>query len=256
MAIGTPRGTVAAAPKGPPRGRAPGDRAAAVALAPLASGEAPRIGVLGDSGTGKTHANAKVVTAYLRASPGIVLVVDDKELRARFAGQERRDVDELSSRPPDGAGLRVLVFRGCPREAVEVDPETVAALAWRLVGRGQTVLVVYDELDKAAAYGQWKRGVVKIPKSFGQGRAVGIASLWGTQSPQAVPREAFEQSSCIMCFRLAGRGLALLGERDYLEGVPPGLIESFPGDEVPPAQRGDFVLLRRGRPWDGLIYRF
>lgn len=197
-----------------------------------------------------------LVSAYLKGSPGTVLVVDDKELRARFPGQERRDVAALATSPPDPNGPRVLVFRGSPREAIEVDPESVAALAWRLAGRGQPVLVVYDELDKATTYGAWRRGTVKIPKAFGQGRAVGIASLWGTQSPQAVPREAFEQSSCILCFRLAGRGLALLGERDYLGGDVAPVIEALPGDERPPAERGDFVLLRRGRPWDGVIYRF
>lgn len=196
-----------------------------------------------------------VVAAYLRASPGAVLVVDDKELRPRFPGQERIDVNDLAARPPE-KDPRVVVFRGNLRQAIEVDPETVAALAWRMAARGCAVLVVYDELDKATICGQWRRGVSRIPKSFGQGRAVGIASLWGTQSPQAVPLIAFEQSSCILCFRLAGQGLAKLQERDYLQGGVAQVIEKLPGDEVPPAQRGDFVLLRRGRPWDGVIYRF
>ena len=233
----------------------PGAVAAAELLAPLGWGEAPRIGILGDSGTGKTAAAEKIVAAYLARVPGVAVVIDDKHVPCRFRGQERRDVAELAARPPV-AEPRVLVFRGDIRAGVQVDAESVAEFAWALSARGRPCLVVYDELGRAAADGEWLPGCKRIPAAFGQGRAVGISSLWSTQSPQDAPRAAFEQSSAILVFRMAGMGVALLRRRDYLSGDAQSTIESLPGDDVPPAQRGTFVVLKRGRPFDGRRFRF
>lgn len=234
----------------------PGAIAAREALAPLSWGEAPRIGILGDSGTGKTEAAAHLVRAYLASSPGVAVVIDDKHVPARFAGQERRDVASIG-RSPLAPEPRTIVLRGDIRNGETVDAESVARFAWALSARRIPVLVVYDELARAAGDdGRWLPGVEKIPGSFGQGRSVGIASLWSTQSPQQVPRTAFEQSSVILCFRLAGMGLALLRRRDYVDQPAEAAIAALPGDEVPPAERGTFVLLRRGRPWDGRRFRF
>lgn len=256
MAVNKKPERAAKVPAKPARRCEGGDSASGVAFAPIGFGEAPRIGILGDSGTGKTTAEQFLIDAYLRASPGVVLVVDDKELRPRFRGQERRDVADLAQNPA-AAEPRVIVFRGSVIEGIGVDHESVSALAWRLAGKGRPVLVVHDELGDAVNYGQWKAGKDSvISKAFAKGRAVKLATLWGAQSPQDVPREAFEQSSCILCFRLAGQGLAKLGERDYLQGDVEPVIRALPGDDVPPDQRGEFVLLRRARPWDGAIYRF
>jgi hypothetical protein len=30
----------------------------------------------------------------------------------------------------------------------------------------------------------------------------------------------------------------------------------LPGSELPPSERGYFVMLERGRPWDRRVYRF
>lgn len=234
----------------------PGAAAADEAFAPLAWREAPRIGILGDSGTGKTEAAEHLVRAYLAKVPGVAIVIDDKHTPARFKGQERRDVAEIGRRPPDPEP-RVIVLRGDIRNGETVDAESAARFAWGLAARRRQVLLVYDELARAADDdGQWLPGVVKIPAAFGQGRSVGIASLWSTQSPQQVPRTAFEQSSVILCFRMAGMGLALLRRRDYLGGDVEEVIEGLPGDDVPPDQRGVFVMLRRGRAWNGRRYKF
>jgi len=255
----------------------PGARAADQVFAPLAEGEAPRIGILGDSGTGKTEAARRLVDEYVRRVPGVALVCDDKELRARFVGQERAAVADLTTQPP-AAEPRVYVFRGVPSAGVLIDPETVCEMGWRLVARRRPVLIVYDELERAAEDGEWKdtpcpaakwhryaRGACEacgkpepcIPRAFAQGRALGLASLWGSQSPQDAPRKAFEQSSCILCFRLDGMGLNLLRRRGYVfEDDLQATIRSLPGDELPKPERGYFVLLRRGRPWDRAVYRF
>ncbi|HYM46765.1 MAG TPA: hypothetical protein VES65_11480 [Solirubrobacteraceae bacterium] len=227
------------------------------ALAPLAFGEAPRIGILGDSGTGKTEAARALVKDWITRVPSFALVLDDKELRARFEGQERRDLADLAAQPP-APEPRVLVLRGDVRRGVEVDPEEAAAWAWAMAARNRASLVVYDELTRAARNGRWLAGRDSLfPKTFGQGRAAGLSSIWGTQSPQDAPREPFEQSSVIYCFRLDGLGLNTLVDRNYVldEGLAE-VIRSLPGDELPPPERGYFVLLRRGRPWDGNVYRY
>jgi hypothetical protein len=82
------------------------------------------------------------------------------------------------------------------------------------------------------------------------------SSLWGTQETEAVPRQAFNQSNVILCFRLVGNPVRLLKRRDYLRGGVEKVIPGLPGEPLPPSERGKFVLLRRGQDWDGKFYRF
>ncbi len=238
-----------------------GKIAAEIALAPLAHGEGPRIGVLGDSGCGKTEAMRRIVAAYaekMKAKKPAIFIVDDKEARAQFEGQERRDRLDLRNNPANSGAP--VVFRGdrFSREHGEVDPEDIAEIQWNLAQKGRPSLVVYDELDKAAISGFWKKGDASTVRwAFIKGRSSGAASLWGTQETHAVPREAFNQSTCLLVFRMQGNPLRLLDERGYLQGGDvKRVIATLPGDELPPNQRGYFVLLTRGRPWDQKVYRF
>lgn len=236
-----------------------GKLAADIVFSPL-PGEGPRVGILGDSGCGKTEAMRRLILEYLRRMPGApVFVIDDKEARAQFPGQERRDARDMVRRKPNKEP-RVVVFRGdrFARATGEVDPEEIAEIQWNMAQRGKPSLVVYDELDKAANMAMWKKGDASTVRwAFIKGRSSGAATIWGTQETQAVPREAFNQSSCIICFRLVGNPLRLLRERGYLEGGDvASVISTLPGDELPPHRRGYFVLLRRGRPWDQKVYRF
>lgn len=229
------------------------------ALKPLESREGARIGVLGDSGCGKTQIMQHIVATYLkRKKDAIALVVDDKGKKAAFKGQERRDVAELQSRPLDPKGPRIVVFRGdrFDRQTGEVDPETVAQLQWKLSQLPRPTIGVYDELDKACNHAQWRDNDSSVRWGFSKGRDVEMSMLWGTQETQAVPAEAFNQSSNIFAFRMMGAPLRLLKQRGYLEGGAEKVIEHLPGDELPREQRGYFVLLRRGRPWDGKVYRY
>jgi len=240
----------------------PGDEAAAEALAQLDFGEAPFVGLIGDTGTGKTTAAQRLVDRYLAKSPGSVFIVDDKELRPRFAGNERRDRADLAKHPidPDAPNPRVIVFRGEPARGLMANPEEIAELAWRRVARGRKTLLVIDELvagrEDLTKNTQWRKGITYVPRTFTMGRQPGVGCLWGAQSPQLVPIDPFEQSNCILTFRLAGLGLARLKERDYLLGGAELVIPRLHGPPAPPSQRGDFVLLRRGQPWNGKIYKF
>lgn len=226
---------------------------------PLDDGEGPRIGVLGDSRCGKTEAMRHLIQAYRRRCPGIVLIVDDKEPQAQFEGQLRRDRDDLEHNKPDPNLPPIIVFRGDKFDRVtgEVDPASIAEIQWTLAQKRRPSLVVYDELDKAANNGQWKGGDKSAVRwAFHKGGGLGASSLWGTQETQSVPSGAFNQSSAILCFRMLGAPLRLLKERGYLEGGVESVIPTLPGDELPAEDRGYFVLLERGRPWDGERYRF
>jgi hypothetical protein len=248
------------APSVAPTAITPGEEAAAFALASLDYGEAPRIGVLGDSGTGKTFAVRKLIAIYLQRSPGLPLIIDTKKPDPQFAGQIRRNPDELEKLPVDEKGIRSVVFRG-DQSTFErtLDPEVVARYAWKMSRTRWPCVIVYDELKNAANNGQWKAGKESaIAWAFTQGRDVGVASIWGTQETEFVPPEAFNQSSCLLVFRLAGNPIRLLKARNYLvgDGNLEKVIPTLKGEPLPPKERGTFVLLRRGQPWDGKIYKF
>jgi hypothetical protein len=235
-----------------------GEIAAAKALTSLRYGEGPRVGFLGDTRCGKTEAMRRLIARYLRASGGVVIIADDKDpRRAQFAGQERRDRAELLARPVDPAGPRVIVLRGDPNNIRGgLDPEDVARVQWDLVRKGRASLGVYDEIDRAAKDGQWIAQPSLIAWSFKQGSGVGAGEFWGGQETEEIPRQAFNQSTHIIVFRCAGNPVRLLKRRNYCTGGVDKIIPQLPGDELPPAQRGYFVLLERGRPWDGFVYRF
>jgi hypothetical protein len=138
----------------------------------------------------------------------------------------------------------------------EVSPEEAAHFTAALAERRWGSLTVNDELDQAATAGQWKKGSVFLKRSFIRGRTQGLAQCWGTTSPHNVPLEAFDQSSEIWCFKMAGMGLRLLNDREYLNGIEARTIEQLAGYPLPPEERGEFVRLQRGRAWDGKIYKF
>jgi hypothetical protein len=239
-----------------PSSVAPGDQAADKAFARLEWGEAPAIGVLGKSGTGKTEAARRLIPHYLRRSKGIVIVVDDKELRPRYAGQCYRDTDEIERRKP-APDPRVVVFRGEPAQMIGVDHEKVAAFQQGLAAQGVPTLCVHDEMSDAAKYGQWKAGGESLlARQYVKGRVIGVGKLWLTQLPAYVPDEPWTQSTAILCFNVDAGTLARLKKHRWIDDRLARLISSLPDGNVPPNQRGYFVLLEPECGSDGQVYRF
>lgn len=232
---------------------APGDPVA-ICLASMRYAEAPRIGCVGDTGTGKSRAMKALTAGWLARNPGVVLACD-KGGASGFEGQRRISVTDLQLHPM-AAASRAVVFTGDLAAGVDPDPEEVARLAWRLRARRCGSLVVVDELKWCARAAWWKKGVRWLPQICSEGRKHDVGVLWGTQSPQDAPREAIEEAGLLVVFRLAGLGVRCLRDRNYLEGMPDGTLEGLPGEESPPAGRGRCVILRRGRAWDGRFHRF
>jgi len=239
--------------------RAPGAEALAAALAPLDFGEAPRIGVLGDPGGGKTRALEEIVRAYLAKSIGGVIVIDAKAER-RFDSLPVSPPPAVRSSPSDYAahapppGTRVIIARAPLTD--ENDPEAWARFAVGMAQSRWPSLTVNDELAQATAGMSFRKGTVMIPRTFVRGRTQGLAQAWGTTSPHDVPTVIYESTDEIWQFKTSGMALGILGRRNYLRGIDPEVIERLAGYPLPPRERGEFVRLVRGRPWDGKIYKF
>jgi hypothetical protein len=199
------------------------------------------------------------VLAYLRRAPGLVCIVDAKGER-RFDDLPVSPPPEVRISPADYAarpvqqGCRVVIFRASLMG--EVNPEEIAHFTAALAERRWGSLTLNDEFDQAVRNGHWKKGTVFLPRAFIRGRSSGQAQVWCTTSPHNVPLEPFDQSSEIWQFKTAGLGLRLLRDREYLNGIDPKVIEQLAGYPLPPEDRGEFVRLQRGRPWDRRIYKF
>jgi hypothetical protein len=233
-----------------------GDEAADQIFARLEWGEAPAIGILGKSGTGKTEAARRLIPHYLRRSGGLAIVIDDKELRPRYAGQCYVDTDEVAKRPPTPEP-RVLVFRGDPAHMIGVDHEKVAAFQQALAARGIPTLCVHDEMSDAAKYGHWTAGKRSLlARQFVKGRVIGVGKLWLTQLPQYIPDEPWTQSTAILCFNVDETTLARLRRGRWVDDRIAAVVRQLPDGNVPPAQRGRFVLLLPECASDGKVTRF
>ncbi len=232
-----------------------GAKAAERIFASLAYGEAPRWLIVGDTRVGKTYATNQLIGHYEQKSLGIVAVCDDKlPDRAQYAGQLYASPAELIDRPMLPAP-RVLVFRGVEGQC---DPDEIAAYCWALRERHRHSLLVIDESNHPllTAYGMFRSGVEWVPKTFWQGGGAGIGALALAQSPQDAPLPMFEQSTGVVCFKTAGKGLRKLQQLDYADDNVARVIPTFHGPNDPPEKRGEFVVLERGKPWDEEVYRF
>jgi hypothetical protein len=228
-----------------------GDLAVDVAFSGLKSGEGVRVGLLGDTGCGKSFAARLMVARYLRDCRGLAAVADSKG-DGGWEGELYESVADLAEQPNK---TRALVFTPDPL-GEPLDLESIARWQWALAARHTENLVLYDEISDGCQDGEWLDGARALPRVFTHGRRVAISAIWGGQYAQMVPREPFECSSVIFCWRQAGNAIRVLRRRGYTDERVEAVIEALPGDESPPNQRGAFVMLRRGRPWDGRIYRF
>jgi hypothetical protein len=112
-------------------------------------------------------------------------------------------------------------------------------------------------MSDAARYGHWQAGKDSLlARQFVKGRVIGVGKLWLTQTPQFIPDEPWSQSTAIVCFNTDETTLARLQRARFVDDRLARLIRDLPSGNVPPAQRGRFVLLLPECASDGRIYRF
>lgn len=226
--------------------RCSGDSAIAVITEPARSGDGWRHGFLGDTGMGKTWAMRE-----LAQLPGaLVLIHDDKRAQPEYPDVRYfRTTGELLAVPlAELEHLTAAGFRGDVYAGLTCEVDAVAALALELARAHVPCRLVVDELERATSSGGRELESDALRRCFTQGRAMNLSVLWGTQTPQRVPREALDQSSSVGIFRLGPRALNYLDERCFFDPAMLAAVERL--------ERGEFVLWRNGHPWDRCVYRF
>lgn len=217
---------------------------------PLSKGEGIRVGWIGNTGQGKTYAMAWLLgEALYSGGVDVALVVDDKNGSPPWEGARRIDPAHLRSNPPDEKeGEDVVVYRGVAlNPATSVDIEEVAKQAWEIAlteGRPRVMLVV-DELRRAVSPAGREWRAPAVARTLAEGRAAGISMLWGTQAPQRIPVEAFDQS--LLCiFKTGHRGRAYLERGDLISQQVSAVIASLAPRE--------FIVVDDAGDWDGVVY--
>ena len=180
----------------------------------------------------------------------LVLIHDDKRASPEYPGVRYfATTDEMLATPTAELDqLSEAGFRGDPYRGVVCEVDQVAQLALGFARQRHRVRLVVDELDRALTPGGRELRSEYLRACLTQGRAMGLSVLWGTQTPQRVPREALDQASSLSLFRLGPRAL------NYLDSVclfDPAMLARVQTLDV-----GDFVLWRNGYPWDRCVYRF
>ncbi len=219
--------------------------------AALAERQGVRVGWIGNTGCGKTFGMAWLLGHIVAEDLiDVVLINDDKNRAPPWVGHRRATPSSAAANPPgeDDEGPDVVVYRGVAMDPnTPVDIEDVAAQAWELVGMEghPTVAFACDELRRAVSPAGREWRAPTVARAITEGRAAGLSVIWGTQSPQRIPVEAFDNS--LLCvFQLGHRGRAYLERSDLISGSVSLVIAG-----LRPRQ---FLVVDDAGDWDGKIY--
>lgn len=223
----------------------------------LEKGRGVRVGWLGNTGQGKTFAMAWVIDEILDAGlEDAILIVDDKNDDAPWPGIRRANPGTLAKNPPaEDDEATVVVYRGAAIDpASTVDVNEVAEQAWEIARQpGEddeghpAVMIVVDEMRRAVSPSgrEWRAPMVAKTLAEGRAAAGGISIMWGTQAPQRLTVEAFDQS--MLCvFKLGHRG------RSYLETA--NLISKQVSGVIAGLREREFIVVDDAGDWNGLVY--
>lgn len=209
--------------------------------------EGYRIGVLGESGAGKTSA----IKLFL-AQPfdGITLIHDEKAGPPQFEGF-RVERASLSGVPNEA---HTVVFRGDPFKSTRVDVDSVAKLALKLARYKVPVRLVIDELDRAVSPGGKALTSEAVRECITQGRAMGLCVLWSTQLPQRAPVEMLDNASALVIGRCGPRAANYLEERCYMTNDVVSAIMNLRAHYEDNRTVGELCVWRNGKKWNGVVY--
>jgi energy-coupling factor transporter ATP-binding protein EcfA2 len=239
---------------------APGDRAISAALRGLVEfGEAQQIVVVGRTGAGKTEIAKALCRGWLAAQAGKLIVLDQKAERRYddVAAPElvcvRESVSDYKARPPL-PGNRVIIFRA--RAGQRVNETEVSRFGWALARKKIKTCTMRDELvPYAANHMQWLRGCDTVQEEYITGRSWGRTLISLTTAFNMCPLECADNADRVITVQTKGQAIGTLRDREYMIGLPPNLLQKLKGKEAPPEQRGEFVELISGVPWNGTVYR-
>lgn len=216
----------------------------------LAQGEGVRVGFIGNTGCGKTFGMAWAVRHIVdEGFVNVVLVVDDKNHDPPWTGARRVNPTTAAANPPaDDEEPNQVVYRGVAMDpAGSVSVDDVARQAWEIAAMKDhpKVALVVDELRRAVSPAGREWRAPTVARAITEGRAAGVSVLWGTQSPQRIPVEAFDNS--LLCiFALGMRGRAYLEDTKMIsDGV------SIVVAGLAPRQ---FIVVDDAGDWNGRIY--
>lgn len=218
-------------------------------------GEGYRVGVIGESGGGKTS----LLRALLDAMPfdGLTLIHDEKPgkatqyagLRSPYVQTDRVGLGHLHRRD-----VGTVIFRGDPMRGTVTTAHDVALLAVELGRKQVPVRLVIDELDSATTDGGMRLASTAVRFCLTQGRAVNISVLCSTQLPVRMPSEVIDNLTVLVATRCGPRSLQYLRNRAFFDDAVVealGRLRAHYEDGAP----GELVVLRAGRDWDGRVLR-
>jgi len=216
-------------------------------ISSLEKNEGYRIGILGESGAGKTSA-----IKHFLAIPfdGVTLIHDEKAGNPQFDGYTVQYANIASV--PDN--VDTVVFRGDPYNRTTVEVNSVALLALKLARLRIPVRLVIDELDRAVTDGGRALNSPAVRECITQGRAMKLCVLWSTQLPQRAPVEMLDNASAIVLGRCGPRAVNYLDQRCFFTDDETASIKGLKTHYEDNRTVGELVVHRNGKPWDGRVY--
>ena len=232
---------------GPRLQRRGGGQALALITEPMKRRDGWRHLWLGDTGTGKTYAQHRLVDL-----PGQLTFIHDDSKADREYDRDGvryfRTAAELEALPVDEANFTAAAFRGDPYAGVVCEVEEVADLTLRCARRRWPTRLVVDEWDRAMSDGGRKLEAPSLRTCLIFGRTMGLSVAGGAQIPQRVGDVIYNSASSVGLFRCGPAACNYIEERLQWDRE---MTEVIPTLAV-----GDFLLHRPGQPWDRTVYRF
>lgn len=218
--------------------------------------EGYRVGVLGETGSGKTSC-LKIL--MVRKWNGITLVHDGKPSReSQFSNLKTPFVmtDVCSLNHLRGQNVSTVIFRGNPQKRTLVSIDKVADLAIQLAQLGVPVRLVIDELDSACSEGGMKLTSEPVRFCITQGRALGLSVLWSTQMPMRAPAELIDNTSVLIMGRMGPKSANYLEARQHFATPMMEQIQQLKthyefGESDGP---GELCVQQNGKQWNQLVY--
>lgn len=217
----------------------------ALKLAEIRPGVDQRLGIFGQSGTGKTTLTRLVAEPLARTEPVVVIDTKPDYQGKKWWEYWKKDKYTVLPRAPDMRRLRPGLYIYQPKVYPEwTDPGITKILLTALKRKKSpkknepSCTIIIDELTDLA------RGTNPMPalaKVIRQGRSKHVRMIIGTQRPAAVPLIAITEASKVVAFRLISsddrKRLAQWVHPDMLRKPGPGPYDFWFRNQLAPDEK-------------------